>query len=264
MARSVHLLTLLSVVAVPFIGWFVGDWSGATTLLVYWFENVAACVFIAARALLHRRWSPRRGHYRYDAPDAQRRGSQGPSFVSGFAVTSLAFCAAHAVFLGVILLLLDHTSNSNLAEIDWRSAGLGCAIVLVLIVVDFVVDLPTLRDWSFRQIEQTAQLGLGRVAVVHLTLIVGLAGIAVTDAPGALFGTFVVLKSLFMLSGALPQWEPVAAPRWLSGVMNRVPGVRPGKTFDELWAQDRADEAARRDRNEQAWAGSGRRRPSAR
>ncbi|CAA0127074.1 Uncharacterised protein [Mycolicibacterium vanbaalenii] len=252
MARSVHLLTLLSVVAVPLVGWFAADWSAATTLLVYWFENVAACVFITARALIHRRWNPRRGHYRYAAPNTGRRGSQRSSFVSGFAVTSLAFCAAHAVFLGVILSVLDHNS-SRISEIDWRSVQLGCAVVLVLIVVDFVVDLPTLRSWPFRQMEQTAQLGLGRVAVVHLTLIVGLAGIVMTDAPSALFGTFVVLKSLFTLSGALPQWEPATAPRWLSGVMNRIPRVQHGTSFDERWAQDRADEAARRGRNEQPW-----------
>ena len=41
-----------------------------------------------------------------------------------------------------------------------------------------------------------ANQGISRVAVVHLTLIVGMAGIALTDAPEALFGVFVVLKTL--------------------------------------------------------------------
>jgi cytochrome b561 len=39
--RIVHLLTLVAVNAVPAAGWFIEDWSARTTLLVYWFENVA-------------------------------------------------------------------------------------------------------------------------------------------------------------------------------------------------------------------------------
>ncbi len=252
MIRSIHLLTLLAVIAVPVIGWFVDDWSGATTLLVYWSESVAACTFIAARILVHRRWNPRRGHFRYQVPSGDRSFRRS-SFMSGFLVTSIAFCAAHGVFLGVILVGLNHTGEGGLAEINWRSVKLGCATVLALIIVDFAVDLFDLRKWSFRQIEQTAYLGLGRVVVVHLTLIIGFVGIGLADAPMALFGSFVVLKSLFALSTALPQWEPVTAPPWLSRIMNRVPSVRPGESFEDRWAKDRADETARRDSNDQPW-----------
>ena len=256
MTRSVHLLTLLAVVAVPVIGWFVDDWSGATTLLVYWFENVAACLFIAARVAIHRRLNPRRGHFQYEAPTTDRRGApQQASFISGFVVTSLAFCAVHGVFLGAIISLVNRNGGSELAEINWRSVELGCTIVLALIVVDFVVDLLSLRKWSFQKIEQTAYLGLGRVVVVHLTLMIGFVGIAMTDAPTALFGSFVVLKTLFSLSSTLPQWEPSAAPPWLRRMMNRVPSVHPGERFEDRWAQDRDNETARRDRNEQAWVG---------
>ena len=244
MTRSVHLLTLLAVIAVPVIGWFVDGWSGATTLLVYWFENVAASLFITARGLIHQRWTPRRGHFRYEAPSEDRRRSQRSSFMSGFVVTSLAFSVAHGVFLAVIIFLLDRTGERQLAEVNWRSVELGCAIVLVFVVVDFLVDLLSLRRWSFRQLEQTAYLGLGRIVVVQLTLMIGFVGIAMTDAPTALFGTFVVLKTLFALSSGLPQWEPVAAPQWLSRV---IP--------EDEWAKDRADEAARRDGNEQPWVG---------
>ena len=62
--RIVHLLTLVAVNAVPAAGWFIEDWSAGTTLLVYWFENVAACLFVAARIVVHQRLSPRRGHFR--------------------------------------------------------------------------------------------------------------------------------------------------------------------------------------------------------
>lgn len=252
MIRFVHLLTLLGVTAVPAAGWFGGNWSGGTTLAVYWFENVAMCVFVALRIAVHRRWSPRRGHYRYQAPSSDRRGGRG-SFLSGFLLTSLAFSAAHGVFLGVILFLLDRNHSGSFAAIDWRSVGFGCAGVLALLALDFLADLPGLRRMTFHQLERTADHGLGRVVVVHLTLIFGMLAVAVTGAPSAFFSVFVVLKTLFTLSVALPQWEPEVAPRWFSRVMNRVPTVRRGQTFEEFWAADRTAERERRERNEQPW-----------
>jgi hypothetical protein len=252
--RIVHLLTLLAVNAVPAAGWFAGGWSAGTTLIVYWFETVAACLFVAARILAHRRWSPRCGHFRYQAPKSGRPRSQS-SFLQGFLVTSLVFSAAHGLFLGVILFVLDHNGQGDLAGVDWRSVKLGSLYVLIALAIDFVVDLLSLRRWLFWQIEGTANRSLGRVVVVHLTLVFGMIGAAMTDA-SALFGVFVVLKTLYALSTALPQWEPATPSKGLSRVMNRLPNVHPGERFEDMWAKDRADEAERRDRNEQPWAGA--------
>lgn len=254
MNKAVHLLVALAVIAVPLTGWFVEDWSGGTTLAVYWFETVAACLFIAARIAVHQRWSPRSGHFRYQARSGERRSSQNSTFLTGFVVTSVAFGAAHGVFLGVVLFMLAHHGERELAAVDWRSVGFGCSSVFVFLAIDFVMDLRSLRGWSFWQVEQTAYRGLGRVVVVHLTLVFGLLAVAVTGAPGALFGVFVALKSLFALSAALPQWEPVAPPKWLGRVMNRVP--HEGRRFEDVWVKDRADESERRARNEQPWVGA--------
>jgi hypothetical protein len=247
--RIIHLLTLLAVNAVPAAGWFVEGWSAGTTLVVYWFETVAACAFVSARIVAHQRWSPRLGHVRYQAPKSTRQRSQ-TSFVKGYLVTSLVFSAAHGLFLAVILFVLDHNGQGDLAGVNWRSVKLGSLYVLIALAIDFVVDLPGLRRWSFWQIEGTANRSLGRVAVVHLTLVFGMFGAAITDA-SALFGVFVVLKTLYALSTALPQWDPATAPDWLSRVMNRLPNVHPGQRFEDMWAKDRADEAERRERNEQ-------------
>lgn len=254
MTRVPHVLAVLGIVAVPAIGWFVEGWSGATTLVVYWFETLAGSLFIAARILVHRRWTPRRGHYKYEASSTNRRNPQSSSFVSGFLTTTLAFTAAHGVFLAVIVFFLSRNSQDHLAVINWRSAGYGCVVVLSLLCVDLLFDLFTLRRWSFWQIEQTSLRGLSRVVVVHLTLIAGIFGIAMTGASSTLFGVFVVLKSLAALSFVLPQWEPTTPPEWLSRMMNKVPNVRAGERFEDSWTKDRADERARRERNEQPWA----------
>ncbi|MET0455399.1 MAG: DUF6498-containing protein [Mycobacterium sp.] len=253
MTHIVHLLTLLGVVGVPALGWFGGQWSGGTTLVVYWFETVAACLLISARIVLQRRWAPRRGHFCYRAPSANRRSGQSASFLTGFVVTGFAFCGAHAVFLAAFIFLLHHNGKDELAQVDWRSVGFGCLAVMAFLTIEFLVDLRSLRRWSFWQIEQLANRGLSRVVVVHLTLIFGLFAIAVTGASNALFGIFVVLKTLAALSSALPQWEPATVPKWLSRIMNRVPNVRPGERFEDFWAKDRTDEVVRRESNELPW-----------
>ncbi len=249
-SRIFHALILVAVTAVPAAGWFFEEWSAGTTLLVYWFENVAACLFVAVRIAVHQRLSPRHGHFRYQGAD--RRSSQS-SFITGFLVTSLAFCAAHGVFLGFILFMLDRNGEHGLAAVDWRSVQTGCVIVFAFLVIDLAVDLVRVRSWSFLRVEQTAYRGLGRVVVVHLTLIFGLFGVAMTGASSALFGVFVVLKTVYALSLALPQWEPATPPVWLSRLMNRLPNVHPGERFEDHWAKDRVAEAKRRERNEQPW-----------
>src|SRR5882762_784212 len=262
MPRAVHLLALLAVNAIPAAGWFVGEWSAGTTLVVYWFENVAVCLFVAARIIVNQRTSPRRGHFQYQAPKSAGRGSQ-TSFLNGFLVPSLVFSAAHGVFLGVILFVLDHNNldhnmangQGDLAAVDWHHVRSGCIGVLVILAIEFAVDLPWLRRWTFWQVEQTANRSLGRIAVVHLTLVLGMFGAVMTDA-SALFGVFIVLKTLNALSMALPQREPTSAPKWLSRVMNRLPNAHPGDEFEDRWAKERADEAERRSRNEQPWTGA--------
>lgn len=253
MSRLIHVLIALAVIAVPVIGWFLDGWSGATTLAVYWFETVASCLLVSARALLHQRWTPLQGHFRYTASQANRRSSQVSSFVGGFTVVTMMFCAVHAVFLGALLLLLHQKSQNALIAVDWRTIGYGCLTVFAFLIVDFTVDLFTLRRWSFWQLEQLANRGLSRVIVVQLTLLIGFGAIALTDAPDSFFGVFVVLKTLAALSFVLPQYEPATAPAWLSNLMNRMPNVKPGERFEDYWAKDIKDEAARRERNERPW-----------
>jgi cytochrome b561 len=255
--RAVHAVATLAVIAVPLLGWFTRDWSGATTLVVYWFETAAGCGFIALRILLHQRWSPRRGHFRYNPPSEARRGRRTGTFLSGFVVTSTVFCAAHALFLAVILVMLGRDPTKRFAQLDWPTVRFGCLCVLVILTLDLLVDLLTLRRWSFWAVEQMAQRGLSRVIVVHLTLIFGMAAVAFTGVSSSLFSVFVVLKSMAALSAALPQYEPERAPAWLSRFLNRVPNAHPGERFEDFWARDRDDERRRRAGNEEPYAGRG-------
>lgn len=248
-----HLFSVLGTIAVPAFGWFGQHWSGATTLVVYWFETVAMCLLVMARIAVHQRWAPKYGHFRYRA--AKDSGMANSSFLSGFALVSLAFCAAHGVFLAAIIALLvhNHAPALDLLGLDWRSIGWGCLGVLGFLTLEFLLDLADLRRWSFRDLERTANIGLGRVMVVHLTLLLGFAGIAATDAPSTLFGVFVVLKTLAALSAVIPQWEPARPPSWLSNLMNKMPNVHPGERFEDFWVRDQTREHDRQRRNEKPW-----------
>lgn len=252
MHRLLHAVLGVAVAAVPAAGWFFGSWTAGTTLAVYWFETVAGALFVATRIAVHRRWTPSRGHFQYRGRD-HRPAARGTGFLSGFLVTTLTFSAAHGLFLAVVLMLLTRGGDAQWAAVDWRSAAQGGVLVLVLLTVDLAADLPRLAGWSFSRLEQIAVRSIGRVAVVHLTLICGLFALALTDAPTALFGIFVALRTLYQLSLVLPQWDPATPPAWLSAAMNRLPRAVPGQRFEDSWARDRLAEADRRQHNDRLW-----------
>jgi hypothetical protein len=62
------LITALGLNAVPAAGWFIGDWSAGTMLVLYWLETLIGTVLVGGRILLHRRLVPSQGHWNYQAP----------------------------------------------------------------------------------------------------------------------------------------------------------------------------------------------------
>jgi hypothetical protein len=249
-----QFLALLGVNAVPALGWFVEGWSAGTTLAIYWFENVAACLFIGLRIFLHRRWHPCRGHFRYQA----RRQGQGPRpapapFLGNFLQLSLVFSAAHGFFLGMLLFLLNHNGKVAIAEVSWPEMRIGCGNVLLFLAVSFLADLRGLAQRPFAWVERLADWNFGRIIVVHLTLIFGMFAVAMTGATKAFFGVFVVLKTMADLSAVIPQWQPKTPPRWLSNMMNKVPNAHPGEKFEDFWVKDNTEEETRVAANEQPW-----------
>ncbi|MDY7000013.1 MAG: DUF6498-containing protein [Actinomycetota bacterium] len=257
MRKVAHALIGVAVTAVPAIGWFVDGWSAGTTLVVYWFETVAGCLLVAVRIAAHRRWHPSCGHFRYRARGQHGTGFRASVYLHGFLVTTVVFCVAHGLFLAAMLALLSRTGGQDMASVTWRSAAGGCLIVLALLAVDLAADLPRIDGWSFSQLERIADLSIGRVAVVHLTLVFGMLAIVLTDAPTALFGVFVALRAMYQLSVVLPQWEPATPPAWLRRLMDRLPHAHRGERFEDYWTRDLRTEADRREHNDRPWPDTG-------
>lgn len=249
MNRFTHLLMGLGINSVPAAGWFFAEWSAGTTLAVYWFENILSSLLVAARIAIHQRTTPKAGHFRYKAKGDAGKSRPRP-LLGGFLRMSLMFSAAHGVFLATIFAVLAVNGHGADVSIDATSLTRGCLIVTVLLTVNFLVDLPRISQRSFLWAERLVDVSFGRITVVHLTLILGMAAVAFTGLNRAFFGVFFVLKTLCDLSFTLPQWDPKVPPRWLCRLMDAVPNVHPGQSFEQFWIAERKAEVARRAANE--------------
>ena len=248
-------LTALGLNAVPAAGWFFGEWSAGTMLVLYWLETLIGTLLVAIRIVLHRRLVPSKGHWNYQAPQGQGAQTSKPStYLSAFLVPALVFTFAHGIFLTALggMMIANHKLTPEVRlEPDHLVAGLTG--ILVFQLIDFVVDLIWLRSRPFAWIERLGQVSLSRVIVIHLTIIGGMAAVMFTGANRNFFGVFIFLKTMLNLSLVTPQWKPRTPPAWLSSVMDRIGSPKYKNTsFSEFWQKEDADEAARVARNERA------------
>ena len=130
-ARLLPSLVLFAAALVPLSGWFFGDWSGASTLVVYWVETMLICLFAWARIRLHQRQAPRYGHFRYVPPESPA-GAQTGTFATGFLTRAVAFSIGHGVFL-VAALLSGSIHAHRLWRGDWSGACASLGAFLILL-----------------------------------------------------------------------------------------------------------------------------------
>jgi hypothetical protein len=198
LVRLTRLAEALGVNSLPVVGLFAGDWSWSTALGVYWFENLIAATLIGLRLMLHRRWRAAIDEPRPDGLTAPRQ----------FFVTTLAFNVVHGVFLAAVLLIVVKVAP-DLASL--RQAALA---LLAMQGLAFGLDLWTLDQWPVGRMDERANHLLGRVVLVHLSLLVGLITYAVFDKEWAFFACFAGLKGLSDLSQFLPaSWRGAVPTR---------------------------------------------------
>jgi hypothetical protein len=250
------LITALGLNAVPAAGWFFGEWSAGTMLVLYWLETLIGTLLVGVRIVIHRRVRPSKGHWNYQAPEGQqqqqKQTSNRSSYLSAFLVPALVFTFAHGVFLAALGGMMIAKKNlSPEIRIDSHNLLAGVIGILLFQVIDFVVDLIWLRTRPFAWIERLGQVSLSRVIIIHLTIIGGMAAVMFTGANRNFFGVFIVLKTMLNLSLVVPQWKPKTPPAWLSSMMDRIGSPKYKNTsFSEYWKQTDDQEAARVARNE--------------
>jgi Family of unknown function (DUF6498) len=222
--RLTKIVELLGVNSVPVLGVFAAEWSSATALSVYWAENLIASLLIAARLYLHRRWN--------SVADQPTAGEPAVKAPGPFLGTAIPFTLAHGVMLAAVFAAVVKAAPDL--------ANLRQAVLALLVVqgLAFGVDLWTLERWPAHRVNERADYLLGRVVLVHLSIIAGMVLAAWLDRPGAFFAFFVGCKVLSDLTQFLPRIDTApgsAPPRWLSAVMRKLPS-KDGRTFEEHWA----------------------------
>ncbi len=249
------LITALGLNAVPAAGWFLGEWSAATMLVLYWLETLIGTLLVGVRIVLHRRYHPSKGHWNYRAPQGQQQQQQTSNrstYLQAFLVPALVFTFAHGAFLSIFGgMLIARNKLSPEIRIDSHNLLAGFIGVLSFQMIDFLFDLIWLRTRPFAWIERLGNQSLSRVIVVHLTIIGGMAAVMFTGANRHFFGVFIFLKTMLNLSLVIPQWQPKTPPAWLSNVMDRIGSPKDkNSNFSEFWKQTDDEEAARVARNE--------------
>lgn len=234
MPRWPRLFELIGLNTIPIVGVFAQGWSPSTALTLYWLESLAMSACLLIRIALHRYWTRKRGHERQP-------------LLQEVLVTSIPFSVAHGVFLGFFFFAL------NVAP-DLHTVSQAAQLMLLVEGLTLAFDLRSLADWPLQRLRERAELLFGRVALVHLTIIVGGAMLAYSNAPARALSVFVVLKALSDLGSLIPRTVAAgtdhAPPAWIAWV-GRVFPKQKGETFDEYWRRTHAEAAAERARDEE-------------
>lgn len=249
-----RLAQVLGLNGVPVAGIFGEGWSQATALAVYWVEGLLVIFFISLRVALHRRWTRKAGHQQQMKITTTKFGktvtkTAPSSLLSGYLTAAIPFTLAHGLFLSLILFLFLPQEFGKEAGVSLADLKLGMIGILVFLVLGFAIDLFQLKDRSFRWIELLTQRALGRIFVVHLTIIFGMMAAAFFHAPAGLFVVFVVLKTLVDLGSVFPHKELTPEPPKWARHLDKLKG-KDGETFSEHWRRTELEAQKAREANE--------------
>ena len=253
-----RLLQALGVNAVPAWGVLVGGWAPATGLFLFFADSVVNGALLAVRIALHRAWTGKRGHFRRHLGEAMKMSVAAGGKRKEIAPpgTLLAEVLAHLLLTctaqgGMLLLLIGWAA---VPASDRERLPLALATMGVLQVGGFLLDLPGLRARSFLSVKDQAERFTGRVAMLHLVILLGFWFAASRGNPQALFGIFAVLKALADLGALMPRWRPDAErpPGWLA-LSARAFGRR--ESLEAVWSRMAGDLAAAEERDEEIFPG---------
>jgi hypothetical protein len=234
-------------------GYFGAGWSQGTALATYWVESVLVIFLVSLRIVLHRRWTRKAGHFRAPEFSRHKSGAARPigfgSLLASYLGVAIPFTVVHGLFLGLLLFLFlpqefGPAAGTSLA--DLRKGAIGVALFLFF---GLAIDLVRLRVRSFRSVELATQRAMGRIFVIHMTILFGMGAAAFFQAPTGLFGLFAGLKTLFDLGGVLPHRELPREPPRLLRLLDKI-GSSDGESFSDYWRRTEEHEQRIRDENE--------------
>lgn len=253
-----RILFAVLVNGVPIGGLLFRGWSPSTALALYWCETIVGSLLMGVRIALHRSMTRKRGHLRPAAGvvvTTERGGRRktrrfDTTFLGDFLVVTLAFTAAHGVFLAAIfgLVLKSWPDRHDLVA--------GVAWMTLAQVLGFAADLVTLRGWSFAYLNTRAGQYMGRVGLMHFSILGGMFIAALNSRPTAVLAVFGVLKTMADIAGVLPvrSTAPAEAPAWFLWMARRLGNGKHWKTGQDpatWWRETTRAEVEQAERDEQ-------------
>lgn len=172
--------------SITILGVFKWRWTVGTALALYWAENLLTGLLIVAIVVIWRRV--------HAATAGELRTS-----TSEVALMTLVFNAAHLAFLFVFLgVMLPDIAPAE--RFDRTSFTTGIILIAVLLALNFVRLAFRARTTSAMSMQQAVLSFTQRVAVLHLTIILGMFALALFGQARAFFAVFAGLKVIVDLS----------------------------------------------------------------
>ena len=200
--------------AVPLVGVLYFDWSALNVLVLYWFENVLIAIGTSVRIAVHRALTRKQGYYarsnRLGIKVNDKEVTSG--LLTEYMIASFGFTAAHGVFvLGIAFILRQNYPDQPMWRFSFEQAWHGALAIAVMLAVELVVDLSHIRSITFAAMTDYARSRMTRVFVMHLTIIIGMFAMGMTNSPMGILYVLIALKTLADLGGVFRQPAPVPA-----------------------------------------------------
>lgn len=200
--RWLNLLFVLLANAVPLVGIQRFGWSATTVLVLYWFENLLIAGFTCVRIAAHRAITRKRGHWRAGQLGLLVNGKPSTSGLLGeYATMAFVFTLAHGVFVGMIAVF---AGNKHPDDPIWQFSVVqfrqGATWIAAILAVELAVDLAGMKSLSYAALKSQVQARMGRIFVMHMTIILGMFAMTLTDSPFAVLYTLIAFKTLWELA----------------------------------------------------------------
>jgi hypothetical protein len=208
--RLLAVVVVLVTNAIPIYGVLHLHWSVANVLVLFWIENLLIALATCAGVAVHRRTTRKQGHRRAgqlgDAP-SDRLGSG--SLLHDYASIAVLFTLAHGVFVAAALYAQAGDPKWHLSLSALRNAT---ALLVAVLATGFASDLPALRRRSFALLRSQVRRRLGRVFVLHVSIVVGALTLAAVESAPAFLYVLIGIKTMWELALACAP-ESTPAPR---------------------------------------------------
>ena len=232
--RWINLLFVLAINAVPLVGVKYYGWSALTVVALYWVENLLVAAFTCARIALHRALTRKRGHWRTGQLGTKvNEKPSGLGLFGEYATIAFVFTLAHGIFVGAFILIASQNhSGDPFWVISAEQLRRGVLWMSAAMTLEFIIDAATMRSRSFAWIKAYVGQRMGRVLVMHLTIIFGMWGMMATESPFAVLYVLIAIKTLWDLASSTTSAKaadlPAQPPAWARKLADSVGKDRGG------------------------------------